>query len=158
MRKSYHGNCKFMYYNVHFFLFQGSNDIVWHVVPLYLKVLRPNIFRWLPRKYASTCWQIKDLPTFSEKDREFIRNKIDFIGINHYTSRFIAHHQNPGDISFYQVQQVERIGTILQLWSLFCFDKCCKKKKGTVSYPPSPLRQGGGRSIGTLQTTQWVTA
>ena len=56
-----------------------------------------------------------DLPTFSEKDKEFIRNKIDFVGLNHYTSRLIAHHQNPGDIYFYQVQQVERIGTILQL-------------------------------------------
>ncbi|KAG2593548.1 hypothetical protein PVAP13_5NG012329 [Panicum virgatum] len=50
-----------------------------------------------------------DLPTFSEKDKEFIRNKIDFVGLNHYTSRLIAHHQNPGDIYFYQVQQVERI-------------------------------------------------
>jgi beta-glucosidase/6-phospho-beta-glucosidase/beta-galactosidase len=54
----------------------------------------------------------KDLPTFSEEDREFIRNKIDFIGINHYTSRFITHHPHPGDICFYQVQQVKRIGTI----------------------------------------------
>ncbi|GJM92304.1 hypothetical protein PR202_ga08765 [Eleusine coracana subsp. coracana] len=53
----------------------------------------------------------KDLPTFSEKEREFIRDKIDFIGINHYTSRFIAHHPCPGDISFYQVQQVERLDT-----------------------------------------------
>ncbi|CAO2195565.1 unnamed protein product [Urochloa humidicola] len=50
-----------------------------------------------------------DLPTFSEKDKEFIRNKIDFVGLNHYTSRLIAHHQNPEDIYFYQVQQVERI-------------------------------------------------
>ncbi|CAO1942649.1 unnamed protein product [Urochloa humidicola] len=50
-----------------------------------------------------------DLPTFSEKDKEFIMNKIDFVGLNHYTSRLIAHHQNPEDIYFYQVQQVERI-------------------------------------------------
>jgi beta-glucosidase/6-phospho-beta-glucosidase/beta-galactosidase len=53
-----------------------------------------------------------DLPTFSETDKEFIRNKIDFVGLNHYTSRFIAHHQNPKDIYFYQVQQVERLGMI----------------------------------------------
>ncbi|KAG8078746.1 hypothetical protein GUJ93_ZPchr0007g4525 [Zizania palustris] len=50
-----------------------------------------------------------DLPTFSEKDKKFIRNKIDFVGINHYTSRFIAHHQDPEDIYFYCIQQVERI-------------------------------------------------
>ncbi|PWZ08701.1 Beta-glucosidase 4 [Zea mays] len=49
-----------------------------------------------------------DLPTFSEKDKEFIRNKIDFIGLNHYTSRLIAHHQNPDDVYFYKVQQMER--------------------------------------------------
>jgi beta-glucosidase/6-phospho-beta-glucosidase/beta-galactosidase len=56
-----------------------------------------------------------DLPTFSEKDKEFIRNKIDFVGLNHYTSRLIAHHQNPDDAYFYQVQQIERIGMVLQL-------------------------------------------
>jgi len=56
-----------------------------------------------------------DLPTFSEKDKEFIRNKIDFVGLNHYTSRLIAHHQNPDDVYFYQVQQMERIGMVLQL-------------------------------------------
>jgi beta-glucosidase/6-phospho-beta-glucosidase/beta-galactosidase len=72
----------------------------------------------------------KDLPTFSEKDREFIRNKIDFIGINHYTSRFIAHHPSPGDISFYQVQQVERIGTMLQfLRNIFLFQQMMQKSR-----------------------------
>ncbi|KAM0829773.1 hypothetical protein ACQ4PT_066663 [Festuca glaucescens] len=51
------------------------------------------------------------LPRFSEKDRELIRNKIDFIGLNHYTSRFIANQPNPqpDEIHFYQVQQIERI-------------------------------------------------
>jgi beta-glucosidase len=56
-----------------------------------------------------------DLPTFSEKDKEFMRNKIDFVGVNHYTSRLIAHLQNPNDVYFYQVQQMERIGMVLQL-------------------------------------------
>ncbi|AQK99004.1 Beta-glucosidase 42 [Zea mays] len=50
-----------------------------------------------------------DLPTFSEKDKKFIKNKIDFIGLNHYTSRLIAHHQNPDDVYFYKVQQMERV-------------------------------------------------
>jgi beta-glucosidase/6-phospho-beta-glucosidase/beta-galactosidase len=53
-----------------------------------------------------------DLPTFSEKDKKFIKNKIDFIGLNHYTSRLIAHHQNPDDVYFYKVQQMERVGMI----------------------------------------------
>lgn len=60
-----------------------------------------------------------DLPTFSEKDKQFIRNKIDFVGLNHYTSRLIAHHQNPDDVYFYKVQQMERIGMVtsaVQLW------------------------------------------
>jgi beta-glucosidase len=57
------------------------------------------------------------LPKFSEKDRELIKNKIDFIGLNHYTSRFIANQPNPkpNEIHFYQVQQMERIGMMLQL-------------------------------------------
>ncbi|KAB1203397.1 Beta-glucosidase 42 [Morella rubra] len=31
------------------------------------------------------------LPNFLEEDKELIRNSIDFVGLNHYTSRFIAH-------------------------------------------------------------------
>jgi beta-glucosidase/6-phospho-beta-glucosidase/beta-galactosidase len=57
------------------------------------------------------------LPKFSEKDREFIRNKIDFIGLNNYTSRFIAHKTSPQakQIHFYHAQQTEIMGTMLQL-------------------------------------------
>ncbi|VAH82806.1 unnamed protein product [Triticum turgidum subsp. durum] len=52
------------------------------------------------------------LPKFSEKDRELMRNKIDFIGLNHYTSRIIGNQPNPQpqEIHFYQVQQIERTG------------------------------------------------
>ncbi|KAM3334346.1 hypothetical protein ACQJBY_029019 [Aegilops geniculata] len=50
------------------------------------------------------------LPKFSEKERELMRNKIDFIGLNHYTSRIIGNQPNPQpqEIHFYQVQQIER--------------------------------------------------
>ncbi|KAJ3678167.1 hypothetical protein LUZ60_001970 [Juncus effusus] len=49
------------------------------------------------------------LPNFSEKEKEMLKNSIDFIGLNHYTSRFIADAKNVDDIHFYQVQEMERI-------------------------------------------------
>ena len=53
------------------------------------------------------------LPKFSEKDRELMRNKIDFIGLNNYTSRFLADQSNPQtkQIHFFQAQQTEIMGT-----------------------------------------------
>ncbi|GMP21684.1 hypothetical protein CsSME_00000019 [Camellia sinensis var. sinensis] len=50
------------------------------------------------------------LPKFSQKDKELLRNSVDFIGLNHYTSRFIAHTKNHGENCFYKAQEVERIG------------------------------------------------
>ncbi|XP_073000391.1 beta-glucosidase 4 isoform X1 [Typha latifolia] len=49
------------------------------------------------------------LPKLTEKDKELLKNSIDFVGLNHYTSRFIAHAQKPDGIHFYEVQEVERI-------------------------------------------------
>nr|CAD1832199.1 unnamed protein product [Ananas comosus var. bracteatus] len=49
------------------------------------------------------------LPKLSEKDKELLSNAIDFVGLNHYTSRFISHVQKPRGIHFYQVQEMERI-------------------------------------------------
>ncbi|CAL5363050.1 unnamed protein product [Camellia sinensis] len=49
------------------------------------------------------------LPKFSQKDKELLRNSVDFIGLNHYTSRFIAHTKNHGENCFYKAQEVERI-------------------------------------------------
>nr|CAD1835722.1 unnamed protein product [Ananas comosus var. bracteatus] len=49
------------------------------------------------------------LPKLSEKDKELPSNAIDFVGLNHYTSRFISHVQKPRGIHFYQVQEMERI-------------------------------------------------
>lgn len=51
------------------------------------------------------------LPKFSEEDKRLLRNALDFVGVNHYTSRFIAHAHNPEDTEyFYKVQGLERIG------------------------------------------------
>ncbi|KAI3887997.1 hypothetical protein MKW92_021359 [Papaver armeniacum] len=50
------------------------------------------------------------LPKFSDEDRELLRNSVDFVGINHYTTRLIAHATtSPDSGHFYQDQQVERI-------------------------------------------------
>lgn len=54
------------------------------------------------------------LPIFSEKDKELLKNSVDFIGLNHYTSRFIAHgSDNHDEGDFYKAQGIERIGKIL---------------------------------------------
>ncbi|OVA10665.1 Glycoside hydrolase [Macleaya cordata] len=51
------------------------------------------------------------LPKFSDEDKELLRNSVDFVGLNHYTSRLIAHATtSPEPNDFYQAQQMERIG------------------------------------------------
>ncbi|XP_010908751.2 beta-glucosidase 4 isoform X2 [Elaeis guineensis] len=50
------------------------------------------------------------LPKFSDAHKELLRNSLDFVGLNHYTTRFIAHTQNTKEIHFYQVQEMDRIG------------------------------------------------
>jgi beta-glucosidase len=49
------------------------------------------------------------LPKFSEKNKELLRTSLDFIGLNHYTSRFIAHSTNNDENYFYRIQEIERI-------------------------------------------------
>ncbi|XVF41408.1 hypothetical protein PTKIN_Ptkin01aG0277600 [Pterospermum kingtungense] len=50
------------------------------------------------------------LPKFSQEERELLINSLDFLGLNHYTSRFISHSSNPSEESFYyKVQEMERI-------------------------------------------------
>ncbi|XP_068344998.1 beta-glucosidase 42-like [Pyrus communis] len=50
------------------------------------------------------------LPIFSEKDKELLKNSVDFIGLNHYTSRFIAHGRDNHDKGdFYKAQGIEKI-------------------------------------------------
>ncbi|KAG0501042.1 hypothetical protein HPP92_001114 [Vanilla planifolia] len=50
-----------------------------------------------------------NLPKFSERDKELLRNSLDFIGLNHYTSRLIAHSSVTEEGPHYQVQEMERI-------------------------------------------------
>ncbi|KAK4253761.1 hypothetical protein QN277_010396 [Acacia crassicarpa] len=50
------------------------------------------------------------LPTFSEEDKKLLANSLDFIGLNHYTSRLISHVTESSDSGhFYRTQATERI-------------------------------------------------
>ncbi|XP_041021195.1 beta-glucosidase 42 [Juglans microcarpa x Juglans regia] len=50
------------------------------------------------------------LPKFSEEDKELIRNSIDFLGLNHYTSRFIAYvKDSPDEGDYYKAQEMQRL-------------------------------------------------
>ncbi|KAK3189131.1 hypothetical protein Dsin_028692 [Dipteronia sinensis] len=50
------------------------------------------------------------LPEFTQEDKDLLRNTLDFIGLNHYTSRFIAHEvNNLVEGNYYQAQEMERI-------------------------------------------------
>ncbi|TXG48440.1 hypothetical protein EZV62_027734 [Acer yangbiense] len=50
------------------------------------------------------------LPEFTQEDKDLLRNTLDFIGLNHYTSRFIAHEVNSlVEGNHYQAQEMERI-------------------------------------------------
>lgn len=51
------------------------------------------------------------LPKFTQEDRELLKNSLNFVGLNHYTSRLIAHvdsHSGEGD--YFKAQEMERIG------------------------------------------------
>ena len=51
------------------------------------------------------------LPKFTEEEKKLLQNSVDFIGLNHYTSRFISHARERSDESdFYKEQEIERIG------------------------------------------------
>lgn len=50
------------------------------------------------------------LPKFSMEDKELLRNSLDFLGLNHYTTRYIAHStDNPEAQEYYEAQEMERI-------------------------------------------------
>lgn len=56
------------------------------------------------------------LPKFTQEEKDLLRNAVDFIGLNHYTSRFIAHDENSlENCYYYKAQKMERIGTVPKL-------------------------------------------
>ncbi|KAL2944510.1 Beta-glucosidase 4, partial [Bienertia sinuspersici] len=51
------------------------------------------------------------LPKFSQEEREMLKNSMDFIGLNHYTTRYIAHSTEGSEVlEYYAAQEMERIG------------------------------------------------
>lgn len=59
------------------------------------------------------------LPKFSDKEKETLQNSVDFLGLNHYTTRFVANFpRNPDVNNIYMEQEVERKGTLV-------FHYCC---------------------------------
>ena len=54
------------------------------------------------------------LPKFSEEDKELLKNPMDFVGLNHYTSRFIAHvTDGPEESYYYKAQAMDRLGNFI---------------------------------------------
>ena len=52
------------------------------------------------------------LPKFTEEDVALVMNSVDFLGLNHYTTRYIAHNDSPEEENdFYKDQKLDRIGT-----------------------------------------------
>ncbi|KAH9622775.1 hypothetical protein KSS87_007371 [Heliosperma pusillum] len=50
------------------------------------------------------------LPKFSDEEKELLHNSVDFLGLNHYTSRYITHStENSEEHDFYAAQGVDRI-------------------------------------------------
>ena len=52
------------------------------------------------------------LPKFSQEEKELLINSLDFVGLIHYTTRFISHVTNSSEESFffsYKAQEMERI-------------------------------------------------
>ncbi|KAM0947212.1 putative beta-glucosidase [Dioscorea sansibarensis] len=49
------------------------------------------------------------LPKFSDADTELVKDSVDFLGLNHYTSRYITHATNTGALHYYAIQEMERI-------------------------------------------------
>lgn len=65
------------------------------------------------------------LPKFSEEDKKILLNKLDFIGLNHYTSRFISHVTESTEVNYYyMVQGTTRSGNN---WNIFSFSKISSK-------------------------------
>lgn len=48
------------------------------------------------------------LPEFTKEEKKLLKNALDFVGLNHYTSRFIAHSTSPEEGDYYKAQEMER--------------------------------------------------
>ena len=60
------------------------------------------------------------LPKFSEEDKKFLLNSLDFIGLNHYTTRLISHvTESTEECHYDKAQQMDRIGKQFDCRNIF---------------------------------------
>lgn len=54
------------------------------------------------------------LPEFTKEDKELLKNPMDLVGLNQYTSRLVSHAEDSVDEEghFAKAQLVEKIGTV----------------------------------------------
>ncbi|KAM3283076.1 hypothetical protein P3S67_026721 [Capsicum chacoense] len=72
----------------------------WHLDPIY--------FGDYPKSMRERLGD--RLPKFSQQERELLKDSLDFIGLNHYTSKFVGHATNSlEENDFYKIQDVEII-------------------------------------------------
>ncbi|KAF3771922.1 Beta-glucosidase 4 [Nymphaea thermarum] len=62
------------------------------------------------------------LPKFTDDEIALLQNSIDFVGLNHYTTRYITPSMSSEENTFYYDQEMDRIG-ILALELLLCLHR-----------------------------------
>lgn len=87
------------------------------------------------------------LPKFSEENIELLKNSVDFVGLNHYTSRFIAHSESPEEHDFYKEQKLLRIGIIKFFRASFIVISTAKSFSLTCFLFYDQLSWRGARSL-----------
>lgn len=92
-----------------------ENDCFIIVVPLsfdfWYRYLHPIYYGDYPEIMRKSLGD--RLPKFTKEEKELVRSSLNFVGLNHYTSRFIAYATNsPEEGNFYKAQEMERIGII----------------------------------------------
>ncbi|CAI9302150.1 unnamed protein product [Lactuca saligna] len=66
--------------------------------------LDPIFFGEYPKSMQERVGEL--LPVFSEKDKDVLKNSLDFVGLNHYTSRFVSHKTNEKENHYFRAQEM----------------------------------------------------
>lgn len=96
----------------------------------YIIILKPPLHSVLMHRYLHPMYygdypevlhkRLGDrLPEFTKEEKKLLKNALDFVGLNHYTSRFIAHSTSPEEGDYYKAQEMERTGIITTYCQVF---------------------------------------
>ncbi|MBA0702426.1 hypothetical protein Goari_020326 [Gossypium aridum] len=89
------------------------------------------------------------LPKFSEEEKKLLLNSLDFLGLNHYTSRLISHATSCSEESyFYKAQEMERIGNNFHV---YVFMSICDLYTNVLSN-----YQLNGKGVKRLAASEWL--